>query len=329
MCELLEMIGLQYEVSVIVCTYNPNWEKLKSTLFSVVSQKNIGFEIIITDDGSEEDYFERINEYLNINGVQNHLLIKHKKNVGTVNNIYGALLNASGKYTYCISPGDMFYDDNVLRNMCDFAQKKSAILCFGDFVYYRLSNDGLTVIDDLPTAPCKPEFFSEEVQVDSAMKSVLFGNNVLGAAILRKTEMALKYFELIKDDVKYAEDNTTIVNMLADGVRIYHYRNFAVWYEYGCGVSTNSNDKWNALLQKDFAASLKILKQRHPANSFIKNFVKANEITNKLLQHFYFFLCARDVYAEKRIYKRKIKRYGYNKHIDVNKLKKYLYLEDR
>ena len=319
---------MQYEVSVIVCTYNPNWNKLKRTLYSVVSQKNIRFEIIITDDGSEENYFKRINEYLNINGVQNHLFIKHEKNIGTVNNIYGALLKASGKYTYCISPGDMFYDDHVLRNMCDFAKKKSAALCFGDFVYYRLLNNNLEIIDNLPTAPCKPCFFNESVSLECAMKSVLLGNNILGAVILRETELAIKYFEYIKDYVKYAEDNTTIVNMLADGVRVYHYADFAIWYEYGCGVSTNNNDKWNAILQKDFDASFDILKKRHPENIFIKKFVKANGITNNLLQHLYFFLCARDVYAEKRTYKRKTKTYGYNKYVDVDKLKKYLYLED-
>ena len=35
----------KYDVSVIICTYNPQWKKLKSTLLSALEQKNIDFEI--------------------------------------------------------------------------------------------------------------------------------------------------------------------------------------------------------------------------------------------------------------------------------------------
>ena len=44
-------------ISVIVCTYNANWEKTKNTLFSIIRQKNVIFEIIVTDDGSASNNF--------------------------------------------------------------------------------------------------------------------------------------------------------------------------------------------------------------------------------------------------------------------------------
>ena len=44
-----------FSVSVILCTYNPDWRKLKATLLSAAMQENIDFEIVLTDDGSGED----------------------------------------------------------------------------------------------------------------------------------------------------------------------------------------------------------------------------------------------------------------------------------
>ena len=46
-----------FSVSVILCTYNPDWRKLKATLLSAAMQENIDFEIVLTDDGSGEDHF--------------------------------------------------------------------------------------------------------------------------------------------------------------------------------------------------------------------------------------------------------------------------------
>ena len=48
----------KYDVSIIVATYNPDLNKLMSTLLSIIIQKGIKFEIIVTDDGSQKDYFK-------------------------------------------------------------------------------------------------------------------------------------------------------------------------------------------------------------------------------------------------------------------------------
>ena len=41
------------DMSVIVVTYNSEWEKIKITLNSILRQKNISLQIIVADDGSE------------------------------------------------------------------------------------------------------------------------------------------------------------------------------------------------------------------------------------------------------------------------------------
>lgn len=42
----------KYKITVVVITYNPDYKKLFQTLYSIVIQKNIIFEIIVSDDGT-------------------------------------------------------------------------------------------------------------------------------------------------------------------------------------------------------------------------------------------------------------------------------------
>ena len=42
----------QPDVSVIVLTYNVQWEKLKPTLESILMQEDVNCEIVMADDGS-------------------------------------------------------------------------------------------------------------------------------------------------------------------------------------------------------------------------------------------------------------------------------------
>ena len=49
----------KYDISVIIVTYNPKWEKLRTTILSILFQKNINIEIIVSDDGSKNNLFEQ------------------------------------------------------------------------------------------------------------------------------------------------------------------------------------------------------------------------------------------------------------------------------
>lgn len=41
------------EVSIIVATYNADWQKLMMTINSIIIQSGVKFEIIFADDGSK------------------------------------------------------------------------------------------------------------------------------------------------------------------------------------------------------------------------------------------------------------------------------------
>ena len=41
-----------HQVSVIILSYNPKIEKMCRTIRSIIGQKNINFEVFVSDDGS-------------------------------------------------------------------------------------------------------------------------------------------------------------------------------------------------------------------------------------------------------------------------------------
>ena len=56
-----------YDISIIVCDYNPKKKPLCYTLDSVINQKWFNYEIIIVDDGSKNNLHEITEDYFHQN----------------------------------------------------------------------------------------------------------------------------------------------------------------------------------------------------------------------------------------------------------------------
>ena len=131
------------QISIIVLTYNPNNEKLKQTLAAAIKQKNVCFEIIISDDGSANKDYSFLPEFMKDNGFLQYTLLEHPENRGTVQSCLDAVETARGEFVFLTSPGDFLYDETALLDLYEFAKKNAAPLCFGNAVYYRADESGV------------------------------------------------------------------------------------------------------------------------------------------------------------------------------------------
>ncbi len=275
------------QVSVIVLTYNPDNEKLRRTLAAAAGQKDIEFEIIISDDGSARKDFSFLPEYMASLGVDNYRLLAHAKNRGTVQSCRSAVAEATGQYVFLTSPGDYLYDEYVLRDLYRFAQDNDAPLCFGNAVFYR--DGALTRTVGVPAAP---QLYAPEVSKQQSDTCFFGGIWVIGAAYFRSRELALKCLEWISDTAVYMEDTASTMFALAAGEKLCHCDRNVVWYEDGTGVSTGASDKWAKLLHKDLLTSLQKLKKQYPRNPYVDlAYINASvhnkyrRILTKLLRH--------------------------------------------
>lgn len=236
------------EISVILVTYNSNWEKVKKTIDSIVEQKKICSEIIIADDGSKENLKSSICDYLTKVEYFNYTFVESRVNRGTVLNIDNALMKAKYFWVKIISPGDMLYDDLTLFRWISFMIENEVKMSFGRSIYYKENGE----IQNLVEFPInKKVFMNDSYSKKSAFLDYIFLKDVPnGASFLGEKDIYIKYISQIKHKIKYAEDMAYRI-MLASGIDIVYFYEPVIWYEYGGGVSTSGNLKWKKIIDDE------------------------------------------------------------------------------
>lgn len=255
----------EIQVSVVLLTYEPKWEKLEPTIRSILCQQEVQMEVIVGDDGSKNDLFDRVEPMLS--GVA-HRLHKCPQNVGTLRNVLEALYCAKGEYVYLISPGDLLYDGLTLRDFYCFAKSQNAPILFGRGVYYNYDGDSTTVYRGIPQLPVHPELYTPGASPAARKLSFFLSSHILGAAFLRKREVAIRYMEQALPYAKYVEDATSTANALLDGVEVRFFDRNVVWYEYGTGLSA-PDSKWGRIVADEITACVADLQERYPSDGVL------------------------------------------------------------
>ena len=250
------------DISVILLTYKPNIEKLKRTLSSIIMQKGLSFEVIISDDGSEIDYRDEIETYLKDHDFENYYYHKNVENVGTVKNYYNGMLHANGKYIYAISPGDMLLEENSVKAMFGFCEENKVKICFGNAIYYRY-DEGVPTVYSGQNCPTKPYMYSIDASFSKMKVDFFWEESILGVAYIRERKCAIKCFEAILDKAIYLEDKCTTATALVWGIPIVHFDKNIVWYENGTGVSTSGSSEWSMKLKNDYYTVISELKKSY------------------------------------------------------------------
>lgn len=239
------------QVSVIIAQYNPCFDKLKKTLYSVIRQKNIDFEVIIADDGSKITFVDEMKEICERVNFYDLKLSCLEENIGTVSNIYFACCKAEGDYIKVISPGDIFADDNTLYDWYFFTKRKKADLSFGDLIYYNSQSYGHPVQLIVPSFPVSVNLFRDGRIGRLQMIDYLVAHDgIVGASILVKRELFLFSLKEMLGKVIYAED-FFVRKVIAERKRIIYFPQKVIWYEYGLGISTSKNEVWAKRIKKD------------------------------------------------------------------------------
>lgn len=252
---------MNFDVSVVVLTYNSSWEKLKSTLCSILSQQEIKLEIIIADDGSVNHLNDdEIYKFFADNKFEHYKIVHAKKNGGTVKNLYNGLQYANGRYTKAISPGDMLYENMCLKNWIAFMDEHEIDISFGDAVYYSDDNGDVDTIQKKQAPVNKNVFTMDQRRKRVFINHIVADDSILGATLIMNTQIMMCYVKRIMNKVVYAEDYMTKL-MVFDGKKLIYYPQPVIYYEYGYGISTNNNKVWLERLLNDFNAINSIISE--------------------------------------------------------------------
>ena len=251
----------EYDVSVIMCTYNSNYQKIVNAIDSALNQENVSIEIVIADDGSKHSNFDKIREYFHSVGFSDYRLVENAINQGTVLNYLSALENASGQYIRGIGAGDYLSDENALADSINFLKENSLRWAFSDTVYYRLTEDGTPEFLNEYAHPNYVKPYERKDWNECLWQYVVLGDNANGACIVGERALFLEYTRLIANKVKYAEDHIYRV-MTVDGIVGGYFPRTTIFYEYGSGISTCGDDVWRKRLTVDWDVADQIIASR-------------------------------------------------------------------
>ena len=256
----LFQVQQQFDVSVCVLTYEPDYEKLFTTLTSVVEQKECSYEILIGDDGTADFRQNEIEMWLLRRNFTDYTVIHSAENRGTVHNVMNVLRAARGHYIKLISPGDYFYSTNVLADMISFMDEKDYKIAFGRVCCYQPCHDGYKILNTMNPLNLRPYVDNDIPRMKESY--LIYGDFPCGAAFIGERRLMLSYTEEILDKIIYGEDGIYAM-MFADDISLGFWNENFIWYEYGTGISMGTTE-WQDRVGKDNVVCFVMIEHKHP-----------------------------------------------------------------
>lgn len=253
------------DITILVLTYNSGIKNILKTLKSVIEQKKVNLELIISDDGSTFFELEKINNFFIINDFDQYRILDNKINRGTVNNIKYALQFVRTQYVKFISPGDYFVNEYSVRDALDYFEKSDYQIAFGRALYYSSENSEiLNQFSPFNIFPYKYRKFLGTYRKNIYIRNqIKYLDTFLGASVISRTNICKKYIDEICQDIRLAED-TMYLLMIADGIEFGFINEAFIYYEYGTGVSTDLNNKNYNRVFEEVKIALRLIKEHHP-----------------------------------------------------------------
>ena len=261
-----------YTVSVVVVTYNSEINKIKTTIKSVIMQKNVKIQLIVCDDGSNNNHFIEIDDYMKERKVENYSLIANSVNRGTVANTLSGCNIATGDYIITLGPGDGLIHEDIIFQWIQEMEREKKKWSFSDVICYNYCDDNVNVVE-INAYPQSIEPYIKHNDLKTRWNYLVLGDVAFGAAMVAKTDIYIEYLSKLDGIVKYGEDNVWRL-MVFDGIVASYYNKPAVFYEYGSGISTSGNNEWGNRIKQDWIS----------ANHEMMKYVGDDAIKNKIIK---------------------------------------------
>ena len=229
-------------VDVAIICYN-EFDGLKETVESVLSQSYVINTVLLSDDGSGKRFPSEITKLFD--GAPCQLIVRHgEKNLGTVAHMNAAATLLSSMYIKFLSPSDTFSDCDALKSLVEFAWEKQAEVVSSQCVI------------------CNRENYEQYFRYPDALR----------LRVLRKTGNSLFTFLSIKNGIsmvgslfsrsffnhmgfdesyKYLEDWPTWLKLARNGSDIPVLPRVTTFYPLGGASSKDGNAYHSQLLHAD------------------------------------------------------------------------------
>lgn len=267
-------------ISIIILTYNSNFEKILMTIESILQQSYSDYEIIISDDGSSIDNLVHVEAYFQTIGFKRYILNRLVKNVGTVKSLISACKVASGKYIKPIGAGDLLFGEQTLGDMASFMEENQSLFAFGCMKSYQL-DDMDNVRFSTFSAPRNLRPYKNNNQKLIKKNIVIAADWISGSTLFYNKEYILPKMEEISKYVTYCEDLVQLLVVL-ESARVDFFPRHVLWYEFGDGVSTSSENALSVRLKRDHIHLWEYINDSYSEDSMLKSRLIIEQLCNRI-----------------------------------------------
>ena len=262
------------DVTIILLMFNPILEKCLFTLESVLAQQDVSFEVIVSDDGSSNPLTEKLAAFFESKSFYNYRFVLHEKNQGTVINCFDALKISDGRFVKLISPGDAFANPKSLCIWMHGLIRSGKKWSMGEAYYYINDSNKNVKIVSCHSHPQNRDVYLKEDYEKSVWQYLVLNDPPLGAALLVERKLMIYYLRRLLGKVIYYEDSV-FRSIIFDGYLPFYEKSYVIIYEYGTGISTNTNPEWSKKLLLDVRNIEKII---------IKSSVKMTDFQKRIIK---------------------------------------------
>lgn len=213
---------VQYELSVIIATYNENIGFLRQCIESVLNQTFNNLEVIIVVEPDEKNIGYLQNLAAKNKNVK---ILKNPARMGVSSSRNRAISESTGKYV-AIVDGDDYCDINRFEKQISFLKNNPDISIAGSNIYLVDKNNNIVGTRYFPER-------HENIRQAFLVKQPVFNPTIM----VRKSD--IDEIGVFDETFRKAEDLELWLRFLASGKKMYNLQEKLVFYR----VLTNSNEK--------------------------------------------------------------------------------------
>lgn len=217
-------------LSIVVPAYNAS-NYIDDFFSCVEAQCTCGFEVIVVDDGSNDDTYQRLLNHQPF-AKDYKLLVIHQENMGQNGARLRGLKEASGKYIWFVDIDDIFVPDAItqIKGMLQWGAFPDCVL----FSIERLQKDGKT-IHEKKLFPDRKLFCGDEIKQVLSLAIGTSKLNSLYSKVFSRSELLRSIEDVAKiPSLRYGEDFVisslfleNAATILYDPSPIYIYRDIS------------------------------------------------------------------------------------------------------
>ncbi len=179
------------KISVVIATYNGS-KYIIEELESIMNQTITPDEVIISDDCSNDNTTELINNFIVNNNLSNWKLNKNKTNKGFSKNFMDTLYSASGDIIFLADQDDIWIDNKIEKMLEVYCSNKNVKSVASEFTFIDGNSNSIEAPKKVPNVKCK---------LDNSLIKIRPIDNVISSYIRGCTTF------VSKDIVDYVKNN--------------------------------------------------------------------------------------------------------------------------